>query len=283
MRITRRKFGASALALVAAPAIVRAQAREIVIGGPAPFGTLLKEHFFARFEKSHKCKVLFEGAVSLTHLEKMRANKARPSYSIVMMDDPVMVVADNEGLLGKITLTIVVIVLAGYWLRTHPEALQGFRLPEIPPRPPRVAFHHQQVGTDMRCEIDLVDHEQVRVGDAGASLARDLVALGDVDHEHEVVRERPAEGERQVVAPGLDEHDVAVREAPLELCDRVEVHARVVANGGVGTGARLDAHDALGREQPGERGSPGLYLVRLRGCAYWQTATGRPRHPTTRP
>jgi putative spermidine/putrescine transport system substrate-binding protein len=105
MGITRRTFvgGSAAALLIAAPAVVRAQAREIVIGGPAPFGTLLKEHFFARFEKSHSCKVLFEGAVSLTHLEKMRANKARPSYSIVMMDDPVMVVADNEGLLGKIT------------------------------------------------------------------------------------------------------------------------------------------------------------------------------------
>ena len=104
MNITRRAFvGSAAVAVLAAPAIVKAQAREIVIGGPAPFGTLLKEHFFARFEKSHNCKVLFEGAVSLTHLEKMRANKARPSYSIVMMDDPVMVVADNEGLLGKIT------------------------------------------------------------------------------------------------------------------------------------------------------------------------------------
>jgi putative spermidine/putrescine transport system substrate-binding protein len=111
MRITRRSFvvaGASAVAgLVAAPSVLKAQAREIVIGGPAPFGTLLKEHFFARFEKSHNCKVLFEGAVSLTHLEKMRANKARPSYSIVMMDDPVMVIANNEGLLGKITTTNV--------------------------------------------------------------------------------------------------------------------------------------------------------------------------------
>jgi len=111
MKITRRSFvgaGASAVAgLIASPAVLRAQAREIVIGGPAPFGTLLKENFFSRFEKSHNCKVLFEGAVSLTHLEKMRANKARPSYSIVMMDDPVMVIASNEGLLGKITTTNV--------------------------------------------------------------------------------------------------------------------------------------------------------------------------------
>lgn len=40
--------------------------------------------------------------------------------------------------LGKFTLTVVVVVLAAYWLRTHPDALQGFRLPDLPPRPPRV-------------------------------------------------------------------------------------------------------------------------------------------------
>jgi branched-chain amino acid transport system substrate-binding protein len=49
--------------------------------------------------------------------------------------------------LGKFTLTIVVIVLAAYWLRTHPEALQGFRLPELPPRPPRVEATPRPVRT----------------------------------------------------------------------------------------------------------------------------------------
>jgi putative spermidine/putrescine transport system substrate-binding protein len=106
MGIDRRsllKTGVALTAAVAAPYIAKAQSRELVIGGPAPFGALLKEHFFARFEKTHQARILFEGAVSLTHLEKMRANKNRPAYSIVMMDDPVMVVAEDEGLLGRIT------------------------------------------------------------------------------------------------------------------------------------------------------------------------------------
>ncbi len=109
MSMNRRHFLQSTAAAVGgaltAPSIVKAQTRELVLGGPGAFGTLLKEHFFARFEKSHNAKIFFEGSVSLTHLEKMRANKARPSYSIVMMDDPVMVIADNEGLLGRITPT----------------------------------------------------------------------------------------------------------------------------------------------------------------------------------
>ena len=33
----------------------------------------------------------------------------------------------------------------------------------------------------MRCQVGLVDHEQVALGDAGAALARNLLAGGDVD------------------------------------------------------------------------------------------------------
>ena len=52
----------------------------------------------------------------------------------------------------------------------------------------RVAVHHLQVGADQRREVGLVDHEQVGAGDAGAALARHLVAAGDVDHEDLPVR-----------------------------------------------------------------------------------------------
>jgi hypothetical protein len=34
----------------------------------------------------------------------------------------------------------------------------------------------------MRRQVGLVDDEQIRAGDAGAALARDLLALGHVDH-----------------------------------------------------------------------------------------------------
>src|SRR5262250_251481 len=44
-----------------------------------------------------------------------------------------------------------------------------------------VAFHHRQRGTDMRRQVRLVDDEQIRAGDAGSTLARDFLALGDVD------------------------------------------------------------------------------------------------------
>ena len=120
-------------------------------------------------------------------------------------------------------------------------------------RRPRVALHDPKVGANMRREVDLVDDEQVGVRHAGPSLARDLVALGHVDDEDEEVRERAAERERQVVAAGLDEHDVAVGEASLEPRDRVEVHARVLAHRRVRARACLDADHPLGIEGARER------------------------------
>src|SRR5262249_11545238 len=88
-----------------------------------------------------------------------------------------------------------------------------------------------------------------RLRDAGPALAWNLVALGDVDHKDEVVGEGAAEGEREIVAARLDEHEIGVREPSLETGDRLEVHARVVADRGVRARARLDADDARGLEQ----------------------------------
>ena len=53
----------------------------------------------------------------------------------------------------------------------------------------RVAGHHGEVGADPAGEVGLVDDEQIGAGDAGAALARDLVAAGHVDHEHLAVDE----------------------------------------------------------------------------------------------
>ncbi len=78
----------------------------------------------------------------------------------------------------------------------------------------RVALHHAEVGADERGEVGLVDDEQVRAGDAGAALARDLLAGRDVDHVDREVRELGAEGRREVVAAALDEDQVELREAP---------------------------------------------------------------------
>lgn len=96
-RSTRRQFlagAATSATVLAAPSVVRAQAREIFVGGPASPG--LTDVLFPLIERKHGFKILFEGTNSLINLEKIRANKARPTMTVTMMDDPVLILAERE-------------------------------------------------------------------------------------------------------------------------------------------------------------------------------------------
>src|SRR5271166_3558795 len=62
---------------------------------------------------------------------------------------------------------------AGLHVRHHERSALAHRR--------RVARHHFERGADVRGEVDLVDDEQVRAGDAGAAFARDFFAARDVD------------------------------------------------------------------------------------------------------
>lgn len=100
--------GAATLgALVAAPGILRAQTRELVVGGAAGHKAWVEEIVVPAFEKKHGAKVIFEGTRSLVNLEKMQKNRDRPYISVVQMDDPVMILAVKEGLLDPLTPTKV--------------------------------------------------------------------------------------------------------------------------------------------------------------------------------
>lgn len=96
--------GAAGLAsLVAAPAVLRAQTRELVVGGAASHKPWVEANVIPAFEKKYGCKVIFEGTRSLVNLEKMQKNKDKPYMSVVQMDDPVMIQAVKEGLLDPLT------------------------------------------------------------------------------------------------------------------------------------------------------------------------------------
>jgi len=117
-RMSRRRVLAGGAAAGAAmvtgfPSVVRAQTREIFIGGPAIPG--LTDGLFPLIEKKHNIKVLFEGTNSLINLEKMRSNKARPTMTLTMMDDPVLILAEREKLIKKLPAEITALadVLAG--------------------------------------------------------------------------------------------------------------------------------------------------------------------------
>ena len=111
----------------------------------------------------------------------------------------------------------------------------------------RVALHDAEVGADERREVDLVDHEEVGARDAGAALARDLLAGGHVDHVDREVGELGAEGRGEVVAAALDQAELAGREEAAHARDGGEVDRGVLADRGVRAAAGLDALDALRR------------------------------------
>ena len=106
--ITRRHLLAgagtgAAMAITGFPAIVRAQAKEIVVGGAANFTPWMNGTVAQAFEAKYKTKLIYEGTKSLVNLEKMQKNKDKQYLSVVMMDDPVMILAVKEGVLEKLT------------------------------------------------------------------------------------------------------------------------------------------------------------------------------------
>src|SRR5262249_5764325 len=115
---------------------------------------------------------------------------------------------------------------------------------------PGVAVHDFEAGPHQRSQIDLVDDEQIRAGDPGAALARDLVAGGDVDDVDGDVGELGAEGRGEVVAARFDEDKVEPGEAPDDVRDGGEVDRGVLADRGVRAAAGLDPDDALRMERP---------------------------------
>ena len=75
LRLTRRTFVARAAALsaatLAAPALVRSQPRELVVGAASSQKTWSDEIMIPAFEKKYNIKVVFEGTRSLVNLEKL--------------------------------------------------------------------------------------------------------------------------------------------------------------------------------------------------------------------
>ena len=108
LQLTRRHFlaataGAVAASTLGVPAVVRGQTKDIVIGGAASHKAFMDPTVIPMFEKKYGCKIVFEGTKSLVNLEKMVSNKSKPYLSVVMMDDPVLLLAVKEGVIEKIT------------------------------------------------------------------------------------------------------------------------------------------------------------------------------------
>ncbi len=104
-KLSRRaalSLGAASVASLGFPAILRAQSRELVIGGAASHKPWMDSVVIPYFTAKHNCKILFEGTRSAINLEKMKSNKDRPNLAVVMMDDPFMLQAVEENLIEKL-------------------------------------------------------------------------------------------------------------------------------------------------------------------------------------
>src|SRR4051812_33123582 len=85
LQSTRRRFlagAAGATAMLAAPSVVRAQAKEIVVGGPGGMAGVMRDFVVPDFEKKLGCKVLYEGSRSAVNLQKLQTDKANPKMSV---------------------------------------------------------------------------------------------------------------------------------------------------------------------------------------------------------
>jgi putative spermidine/putrescine transport system substrate-binding protein len=103
--ILKASAATAAGTLLGMPALVRADVKEVVIGGPAGATKYFTADVFPIIEKQLGIKILYEGTNSLTNLQKMTADQAAPKMSVVIMDDPVMLVAAKNGLITPITAT----------------------------------------------------------------------------------------------------------------------------------------------------------------------------------
>jgi len=98
-----RQTGTLALAALAAPAIVRAQSKEIVVGCAGSHSSWMEKLVLPHMKAKLGATIIFEGTKSSVNLEKMSSNKDKPYLSVVQMDDPVMIQAVELGLLTPIT------------------------------------------------------------------------------------------------------------------------------------------------------------------------------------
>jgi putative spermidine/putrescine transport system substrate-binding protein len=93
----------AALGTLAAPAILRAQSTELVIGCAGSHTAWMEAIVAPHMKETLGADIIFEGTKSSVNLEKMSSNKDAPYLSVVQMDDPVMIQAVEAGLLTPIT------------------------------------------------------------------------------------------------------------------------------------------------------------------------------------
>ncbi len=108
-----------------------------------------------------------------------------------------------------------------------------------------VPVHNREVRSHGGGQIRFVDHEQVRLRDAGSAFPRDFVTSGNINYVNRVIGQFPAEMRREVITAGFDEQQLGLK-AAVQVFQREEVRRDVLTNRRVRAAACLHGADALG-------------------------------------
>ncbi len=98
----RRRFLGTGIAgglLLSAPTLVRAQTRQILIAGPSAQAKMFETDVQPIVEKRVGVKIVFDGSISVKHLQVLEAERSAPTYSLAWMPDTDMITAVEKNLL----------------------------------------------------------------------------------------------------------------------------------------------------------------------------------------
>jgi putative spermidine/putrescine transport system substrate-binding protein len=105
--LSRRQLlanGTAAAGVLAAPAIPRAQERVFVVGAPAQMSRVLERAIGPQLKSQTGFRLIIDGTNSLANLRKLEVQAKDPALSVVMMDEPIINIAQEKGLLVRLPL-----------------------------------------------------------------------------------------------------------------------------------------------------------------------------------
>lgn len=109
--LTRRSFlyRSSALAAgLAAPGVVRAQTRNLVVAGwGSNYEASLRGRLIPAFERENNCRVSWVAGSSFDNLGRVRAQRANPQIDVCLIDDWSQLVGRQEGLFAPLNPGVV--------------------------------------------------------------------------------------------------------------------------------------------------------------------------------
>src|SRR5579871_32926 len=119
----------------------------------------------------------------------------------------------------------------------------------------RVALHYLQRSTNVRCEINLVDDEQIGPLDPRSAFPRNLVPFRHINDINPDINQLRAERRTQVIASALHKNQLQTRYRLFEFRDSLQIHRcifpyrRVRARPGFNTADPFDGKSALSHQE----------------------------------